>query len=246
MVSHYYQQSLPLEWLQAPVEYDRVSLLEFVRGILYSLSASNAKHSREVHVARIRSAFDTLGVPALYRVGLRLLTLLREAEPLSGGYWLPSPFRVVEIEDQCIFIGSVPTALGFLGNIENDGLCRLLTPGVAAQFPRQSIDSWMGIHLTDSTSIVAAFYQEHTLRAIPTTIPAELEYLGFVVGSHRVGRRYAWSSNPVPVHPDHQVAICRQKHTGVYRYFSAELRSGKVVSEATIRQSIPRLMFALA
>ncbi|MEW8645700.1 MAG: hypothetical protein AB2563_06350 [Candidatus Thiodiazotropha endolucinida] len=244
--TQYYRQSLPLEWLKAPADDNRVHLLEFLRGVLYSLSASKNKHSREVHVAQIRSAFDTLGVPALSRIGLKLLALFREAEPLYGGYWLPTPFRVIEVNDQYLFIGAVPTSLGYLGNVRNEGLCRLLTPEIAAQFPRQSISNWMGIQQTDPSSVVSKFFHDHKLKAVPTITIAGLEYLDFVTVGHKARRRFVWSTNPVPVNADHQIAVCRQRQAGAYRYFSAEIRSGKIISEATIEQSIPRLMFALA
>jgi len=241
-----YQHSLPLAWLKVPVEHDRAYLLEFVRGILYSLSASKSKHSKEVHVASIRNAFDKLGAPALYRVGLTLLALFREVEPLFGGYWLPTPFRVVEVEGQFVFVGAVPTALGFLGNVKNEGLCRILTQDIAAQFPRQSIDNWMGIRTLDPASIVSTFFQEHRLKAVPTATLTGLEYLGFMDRNHSAGRRFVWGPSPTSVSADHQIAICRQRHAGTYRYFSAGLRFGKVISEAPIGQSIQRLIFALA
>lgn len=241
-----YHQSVPLAWLQAPGEHDRASLLEFARGTLYSLWASKHGGDKEVHVTRIRSAFAKLGVPALHRVGLKLLALLREAEPIFGGYWLPTPFRVVEIEGWPAFVGAVPLALGYLGNTKNEGLCRLLSADMAAGFPRQSIESWMGIPPTESASLVDSFFREHLGKAVPTEIPVELEYLSIVVGGPGFGRRFAWELRPRPVLAGHQVAICRQTHAGVQRYFSAGLRSGHVVTEAAIDQSIPRLLFALA
>lgn len=241
-----YNQSLSLDWLKAPVEHDRVSLLEFARGALYSLSASSDGRFREVHVSRIRNQFERLGVPNLYRVGLRLLELLREAESLFGGYWLPAPFRVVEIEGCPVFVGAVPTALGHVGNVVNQGLCRLLLPNVAVRFPRQDIDSWMGNPPTDPASLVASFIRAHTHKAVPTVYPAEIEYLDFAAIGAVASRRFVWVGRPSPVFADHRIAICRQRHGGAYRYFSADFRSGRVIAEAVIEQSIPRLMFALA
>ncbi len=243
-----YQQSLPLTWLQAPSEQDRMALLEFLRGVLYGLSASTKEHGTEVHASRVRHAFDRLGAPALYRVGLKLLSLLREAEALSGGYWVSAPFRVIEIEGHAVFIGALPSAFGFLGDVTNDGLCRLLTPEVAARFPRQDMEAWMGVPPVPVGSHVTAFFQHHQRQASPTISQAEIEYLSFTGGAavrSATRRRFLWDSHPVSLAGE-PIALCRQKHFGIYRYFSAELRSGRVISEAAIEQSIPRLLFALA
>lgn len=241
-----YNESLSLDWLRAPTEQDRVSLLEFVRGTLYSLSISTEGRFREVHVTRVRSQFAKLGVPNLYRVGLKLLELLREAEPLFGGYWLAAPFRVVEIEGQPVFVGAAPTALGYIGKVANEGLCRVLLPDVAGRFPHQSIDSWVGNPPADPASLVASFLRVHILRAVPTVYPGELEYLSFTPVATGGSRRFVWGSRQSSVLADYQIAVCRQKHAGAYRYFSADIRSGRVTAEAAIEQSIPRLMFALA
>jgi hypothetical protein len=241
-----YDQTVPLAWLQAPGEHDRASLLEFARGTLFSLWASKHGGDREVHVSGIRSGFAKLGVPALHRVGLKLLALLREAEPISGGYWLPTPFRIVEIEGWPAFVGAVPEALGYLGNIKNEGLCRLLSADVAAKFPRQSIESWMGVPPRESASPVDLFFRNHLGKAVPTKAPTGLEYMSIVVRRPALGPRFAWEPRPMPVLSGHQIAICRQSHAGVYRYFSGDLRSGRVATEAAIDQSIPRLLFAVA
>lgn len=241
-----YSQSISLDWLKAPVEHDRPSLLEFARGALYSLSASSDGRFKEVHASRIRNQFERLGAPNLYRVGLRLLELLREAESLLGGYWLAAPFRVVEIEGQPVFVGAVPAALGHFGNVVNQGLCRVLPPNAAARFPRQDIDSWMGSPPADVASLVASFVRVHTKKALPTVCPAEIEFLDFAVIGAAVGRRYVWAPRPTSVLSDHRIAICRQMHGGAYRYFSADIRSGRVIAEAVIEQSIPRLLFAIA
>lgn len=241
-----YRQTLPIAWLRTPDEHDRVNLLEFVRGALYSLSASSLNGGGEVHVSRIRGVFEKIGAPSLQRLGLRLLNLFREAEPLFGGYWAPTPFRVLEVADQRVFIGAMPTTLGSLGKVEYEGLCRLLTPDVAAQFPRQNVENWMGGRPASPNMLIADFVQSHGFKSGLMTHPPGLEFLEFVRIGGGGGRRFYWGQRPISVLAKHSIAVCRQKHAGSYRYFSGDLRSGKVISEAPFEQAVDRLAFALA
>lgn len=243
-----YQQSIPLEWLLDPSEQNRTALLEFSRGTLYSLSNTGNPHGEEVHISRLHHAFHKLGAPSLCRVGMKLLNFLREAEYLPGGYWLSTPFRTFEIEGQSVFVGALPTSLGFLGEPETEGLCRIVSPDIASRLPRQDIASWMGIPPSSPTSQVAYFFQQHQRSAAPINLQDDLEYLGFSnPASKRIStdRHFFWGSRALAL-TENQIAICRQKMFGYYRYFSSDIRSGQAITEGTIEQSLSRLLFALA
>lgn len=241
-----YCQSVPLGWLQAPEEGDRASLLEFVRGTLYSLSKRDDGRFEAVHASRIQQSFKRLGAPGLYKVGLRLLNLLREAEPLFGGYWLPTPFRTVEIEGELAFVGALPTTFGFLGEVQGQGISRLLTKEVADRFPRQSLEAWMGTSNHHSVSIVADFAAKHARSATRTANLRDVECLS--LAPRRTGRhtQLQWGSKLIPTLPVEQIAVCRQLSRGRARYFSADLIGERVATEAPIDMAIPRLLFAIA
>jgi hypothetical protein len=243
-----YQQSLPKAWLKSPTEKNRQALLEFSRGTLYSLCNSNKQGGMEVHTSRLRHAFARLGSPSLYRVGLRLLKIFREVESLPGGYWIPTPFRFVEIADHAVFIGALPTAFNGLGLRRAEGLCRILAAESAAQFPREDLSCWMGKTPGNSSSVVANFFHHHRAQAKPINHNDEVEYLNFNT-SGRISTsktpQISWSHHPVTI-SNTDVAMCRQKMFGFYRYFSSVIRSGRMTSESLIDQPIPRLLFALA
>ena len=241
-----YRQSIPLEWLQIPEEEDRASLLEFVRGSLYSLSARDDGRFESVHISRIRRSFEMLGAPGLSKVGLRLLKLMQEAQPLFNGYWIPSPFRVVEIEDVLVFVGALPNAHGFLGEVRHEGLSRLIAPDIGGRFPHQSLENWMGLTSPSPSALVVALTSKHALTAAETSNLRDVEYLS--LSSSGVNKRpkfYWWDRPNLALHAE-QIAICRQSHRGSVRYFSASLRGGQVVSEAPIHSGISRLLFAVA
>ncbi len=243
-----YKQSIPLTWLQAPSEQDRVALLEYSRGALYSLSNTNKRHGGEVHISRIRHVFDKLGSPGLSRVGMKLLNFLREAENLPGGYWIPTPFRVLEIEGYPVFIGALPNSFDSLGEIQTEGLCRILKPEIAERFPRQDIDSWMGRPSLSPSHHASAFIRQHQCTASPSNIQTDIEFINFKFPATKHAQRdrnFFWSSAPTALIDGH-IALCRQKQFGFYRYFSADIRSGRPISEAAIDPPISRLIFSLA
>jgi hypothetical protein len=232
-------------WLAAPNEQDRRALLEYTRGVLYSLSFDREGQARPVHVSRIRNAFEDLGVPSLYRVGLQLLRLLREAESLFGGYWLLAPFRVVLAKSGQIFIGAVPSASGHLGPVSEKGLARLITDETAARFPRQSIEGWMGGPVSSSAQYVREFVSAHQQHAAPAIDSPEIEYLHLIVRGV-AARRALWSRTPFALLFNEQIGICRLADHGIYRYFSADIRRSTVNAEMTLQHSLPRLVFAIA
>lgn len=240
------EQPVSESWIQSPDERDRLALLEYTRGVLYSLSFSreNEAKGRAIHVGRVRSAFCNLGAPSLYRLGLKMLHLLGEVEPLFGGYWMLPPFRVIGIGSHSVFVGSVPSVSGRLGDIQFEGMGRYVSPEVACRFPRQNIGSWMGLTSTSSAQQVAKFISTHKKLAAHTINSEDIEFFK-LIGNSVHGRRFVWTQQPHAILPDDQIAICRHKQAGISRYFSGEVRREMVVAEAPIEQSIPRLMFAL-
>ena len=239
-------QSIPLDWLQAPKEQDRASLVEFARGTLCSLSTQEDGSFAPVHVSRIHRSFKRFGAAELYRGGLRLIQLLREAEPLHGGYWLPTPYRVVEIEDEFVFIGATPNVHGHLGEIRMEGLGRFLMPEVASRFPHQSLNGWMDLATQDPSTTVADFMAGHTRAEAKTSNLTDVTYLNLISPGTMGRSRFQWSDRVVGVLAAGQIAICRQLRHGRKRYFSARLGKGGIATEAPVNIPISRLLFAIA
>lgn len=239
-------QSIPLDWLQAPREQDRASVVEFARGTLCSLSTQEDGSFAPVHVSRIHRSFKKLGATELYRGGLRLIQLLREAEPLHGGYWLPTPYRVVEIDNEFVFIGATPNVHGFLGEVRMEGLGRLLAPDVANRFQHQSLGGWMDLTTQDPSTTIAAFMAAHTRAEARTSNLTDVTYLNLNSLGTTGRSHFQWSDRVVGVLAAGQIAICRQLRHGCKRYFSASLGRGGIATEAPIDIPIARLLFAIA
>jgi hypothetical protein len=239
-------RTISLSWLQEPSEKDRTSLLDFTRGVLCSLSTSESGQAAPIHVTQIRRSFAKLGSPALYRAGLRLAELLREAEPLYGGYWLPTPYRVIDLNGELVFVGAATSVHPLLADVKVDGLCRLIAPGAAEHLPRQSLSSWMGLVPEDPRTIVPEFKDGHSQAEAATSHLMGVQYLKIVSDSATGRTRFVWIDRALATLPAEQIAICRQTYHGRVRHFSARLRNNVLATEAPIRVSVSRLLFALS
>ncbi|WP_421569009.1 hypothetical protein [Stenotrophomonas sp. PD6] len=240
-----YNQSIPYEWLQAPSERDRAFLLEFTRGALYALARDERGAICEVHVSRIQHAFRRLGSPAMYKVGLKLMRLMREVERLSHGYWLLTPFRVIEIEKKYHFVGALPIAHGALGEVEESALCRFVSAEVATSFPMQTLDCWLGSAQIQSESVISGVVRDHARSAQRTADLADVQYLSFVKNGGGEAR-FGWSDVPSTILKEEKIAICRQHVSGLPRYFSAKLSNKRLASECPLTVQLSELIFAIA
>lgn len=240
-----YRQSIPLSWLQSPEDGDRFSLMEFARGTLYGLARLEAGAFGAVHVSRVRNSFNRLGSATLCRVALRLLELLREAEPVMGGYWLLTPYRVVEINGKFMFVGAAPNMHGLLGGCTRHGLSRFVSKDTAENLPHQALENWMGASDHDPASVVAALISGHKLNSAKTSGLSGVEFLS--LPSTRDGHiPFLWTDQPNKAALVDQIAICRQRAHGSTRFFSASVRNGSVISEAPINIEAARLFFSVA
>jgi hypothetical protein len=129
-----------------------IDIVEYVRGQFSSLSYINEITAREVHVLRLRKTFERAGIENKLRFALKVLDLMREAQNLSNGYWYPTPFRVVPINDLAILVSSLPTQelqRHFEGVIR-EGYARVIPLTESLDFPRQLLDDWLGLDVGDS------------------------------------------------------------------------------------------------
>lgn len=239
------RQVAPIAWLQEPNQRDRVSLLGFTRGTFTGLSIDEAGQFQHVHVSGMRRAFEKLGAPDLYKVGLKLAQLLGEIETTFGGYWAPAPYRVIELGDQSAFIGVASDADPILGEFRNEGLCRLVGGDWRRDVSRQTLDSWMGVPPRNSLTTIAEFKASHSRDELPASDLAGVTYLKLIInrgGSHATS---TWSHKPVAVLPAEGIAICRQQLRGRERYFSARLRSGRIATEAPLSIPMSVLRYAI-
>src|SRR5687768_11516577 len=71
--------------------------IEQARGIASWLARRDEQTLVEFHTNAFRRAFVEVGPASAYRLGLSTMKLMREIQPLDGGYWLPTPVRSVPL-----------------------------------------------------------------------------------------------------------------------------------------------------
>lgn len=230
-----------------------VDILEYARGVLCSLSFAAPDTSREVHVARLHIHFDHAGIASLLENALETLKLVREAEKLGWGYWIPSPIRAVELGGKhCLLIGVHPTAelRRHFGSARRAGAGRVADAEEVVGLPRQSLAAWRG-HDGSNASIWARTAIESAMQQLaPSIVDESLEAFGTRAGRVALGG----SREPTWVRPG-DAAACSWRGVGLfrartsatsYRYFLGQHQSQLAFLEGPPAREPIRMQFGLA
>ncbi len=126
--------------------------LEYARGALCAASFIEPDAARETHVMRLHNLFERAGFAASMADALGTMQFLREVEPLDGGYWIPTPVRVVELDGKyCLLVGPQPTSelQRHFAGARRAGAGRVTDLADVQDLPRQPLAAWRG---SDGTS----------------------------------------------------------------------------------------------
>lgn len=209
--------------------------LELTRGVLALLS-----YEGDINSQRIKNFLANIGMPSeVQRETLRDLKSLKELEGLGYGYWIPTPTRIVPINDRLsILISISPTAelKRHFPSISRAGLGRLVETSETYDLPVQSILSWRGIYEVDNAKHTLSFIRDNKDRLRPSTLPSHIE--GFSINEKSL-QHYGSSYAPIWLpHNDPEilafegVSLFRTKVTKrFYRYFLARFRGADAFFE---------------
>lgn len=225
--------------------------VEYGRSVLHAFSYSATNEAQEVHVLRLRNAFDRAGFAHALRYVLNVLTLMREAQELKGGYWFPTPIRLVPLDHTALVVAPVATTeLARHLPVSRAGYARYLSMAGQSDLPRQSLDEWAGFE----TSNTAAWTQE-VLRqgraSLGPTIPSEnVEFFGlqqFAAASGK-GTRTTWvRESRLAILNDGGIALCRSRlGENYHRYFLGGIKSGRLARETSAPGDVARLQYGIA
>lgn len=123
-----------------------VDRLEIVRGALSSLAYCSVTKARPVHVHRLRWFVDRIASETDTASLLDELELVRDAQRLPGGYWMPSPSRCVPIELDQIVVSTATTVelrRQWGDAITIAGISRVAS-GTQVRIATESLEAWMG------------------------------------------------------------------------------------------------------
>ena len=226
--------------------------VEYGRGQLSAMAHLSVNAAREVHILRLRNSFERAGIVPKLRYSLWALDLMREAQELNGGYWFPTPLRVVTLKEKVILIGSAPThelQRHFLG-VTRAGYARVLDRENSKGLPTQELDDWLGFHWRDSVAWSESQITNARASMSPTILSGNVEF--FDIDSVRFpfgnGRRPVWradSSSSSAVWRG--VVFCRERVAPErYRYFFGQVKRGSLAVEAPAPKDVARIQFGFA
>lgn len=237
--------------LSDPVTH--IDYLEYARGVLCFLSFVSTTASREVHVGRLHEQFDRAGIASSLADVLETLRLIREAEELGGGYWIPAPIRAVDLGGKhCLLIGVHPTEelRRHFGSARRAGAGRVVDAEEVMGLPRQSVMAWRGHDGLDASTWTRTAIESAIQRLAPSVLDENLEAFGTRTGRAATGRHHepAW----VRVGDS---AACTWRGIGLFRSRTSETRYryflGRHQGQSSLLEGPPardpiRMQFGLA
>lgn len=230
----------------------RIDPIEYARGQLAAFAHLSATLAREVHILRLRNSFERAGIAHQLRYSLRVLNLMREAQELGGGYWFPTPLRVVPMNEHAIVVGPIATRelRRHFPNVTRAGYARVCQQSETGSLPRQDLDDWLGLTVLDSVVWTEAQIKNAKAHIGPTLASGKVEYL--TAESKRIFsmtiRRAAWTNNSYASHITSQgVVLCRERLAPErFRYFFGKMEAGHLTAEGPSHEDVTRLQFGLA
>ena len=240
------EMELEASWLSSPNGSNWRALIDFSRAAVRSLAFDYQGRAQEVHVLKIRRAFEDLRAPQLCKYGLKLLSLMGEAQELPGGYWVLTPFRLIPLSDSdFVFVGALPTEelIERYGNVRYEGLGRFVAPygrGLES-IPIQSLEAWAGIDQISPASVIDELRSHHTRNGGLAAPSESIEYLKL---SHKAPQ-VEWDRSPSAL-KDIRLAICRDRTVFGYRYFAGTIERRRLVKESPLPRPLTELLPGLA
>ena len=227
--------------------------LEYLRGVICALSYVSSRQAREVHVLRLRHAFERAGLVQNFRPACAAASFIREIQPLERGFWIPAPVRAVPFGEYSLIIAPNTTTelrRRFGSTIKKAGYGRMAQSTVLADVPIQALVEWMGgdtLHVDDWTEQIL---REARSQLKPTFAgQVEFEVFAPLLGHHRFPFASAgrWSRDlPATRSSGQPLRLCRKETAvGRYRFFFGEIDRGHLAAESPFVGDVDRMQIGL-
>jgi len=229
----------------------QIDAIEYFRGQLAAMAYVSSSDGHEVHILRIRNAFERAGILHKFRYSLNILNLLREVQTLSGGYFFPTPLRYVPLGGQAIIVGPTPTRelqRHFYG-VTRMGHARVIAQSDAKGLPIQELDNWLGLHVQDSVAWSEAQVAEAENGMGTTISPRNVQYFRMGTARSTLGEINipVWADTPLSSMQLKGVSVCRERlGRDCYRYFFGRVKGERLVAESSTPLEVARLCSGFA
>lgn len=185
---------------------------------------------------------------------LEALGVLREAERLEYGYWLPTPSRRVSLNTEtCLLVSIAPTAelKRHFQSVRRAGLGRLADTRQVIDLPCQSLQSWLGTGGMDTTTWARTQIESAISKFKPSIASSDLKVFSVKAtrrSNHGSGHEPVWlpsTDKRASVWSD--VSLFRSRVSGPhYRYFLGRILGNSALLEGPLVQDNLRLQYGLA
>lgn len=240
------------EWTSGNPLGTSFDAVEYGRGQFSALAYVSATSAQDVHVLRLRRAFERAGMTRFFRYSLRVLSLMREVQELRGGYWFPTPLRVVPIAGQAIIVGSTSTRelQRHFSGVTRVGYARILPQLDATALPTQDLDDWLGLDIQDTVAWSELQITNASENLGPTISSSSIQFFSIRSAQTRFGTTTTpvWMDNPRSSLVGRQgVILCREcVASGRFRYFLGRMRGDRLIAECSAPKDVFRFQFGLA
>lgn len=229
-----------------------IDAIEYGRGQLAALTYLAATTAREVHILRLGSSFDRAGIAHKLRYALNVLNLMREVQELKGGYWFPTPLRVVPIEGQAILVAPMSTyeLRRHFPSVTRAGYARVCLESDTKTLPKQELDKWLGVEAYKAVAWVEASLRKARDEMGPTIPSGNVQFFSVEASRPAFGSvvKPVWNNEPrAALVSGDGVVLCRERVTREYfRYFVGRVTGARLVAEGPIPRDTIRVQFGFA
>lgn len=225
---------------------NQLDAVEYARSVLCAHSFIESRLAREVHILRMRRAFERGGLLKSLGYALWVLELLREVERLGNGYWIPTPSRLVSLGQTGLLISANPTTeLRRHVDVQVAGHARCYHVRPSIELPTQALNAWLGLEEASAPAWAAALIERYKTEVGPT-IAENTEFFA-VEDKDAATTRAVWGRDAAQAVVYKDMALCRARLSDrSSRYFLGLIRRGRVVGEAAIQGDILRLQYGMA
>lgn len=203
-----------------------------------------------MHVTRLGNYFERAGIGSSMSDALETMHVLREAEPLGGGYWIPTPIRAVDLSRNiCLLVAPHPTVelrRHFVG-ARRAGAGRVADVANVQALPRQSLNAWRGTEGQDARTWAAINVDEVLPQLAPSLMSEGLEVFGTRMGNGRFSEPEWLQPGSAGICEWRGVRLFRTRMGATrYRYFFGKQDRGTTLMEGPAVRDALRLQFGLA
>lgn len=242
-------EDLALDVARVPMVSSEIDPIELARGHLALLAYETPTQGQEVHIQRMRHAFERAGAASSLKVAMHVLSLMREAQHLGHGYWFATPTRVIDADNIKLLISVSPTReiARHFPSVHRTGYGRLISEDEAKELPHQNLSQWLGSTPPSASAYVQAQLDQGHASLAPTIANGDLEFFGVKTSMTGFTTPNWGRDRSKALVQTGGLIFCRERiAVTAFKYFFGKFEQQRLVAESNHAIDEARLQFGLA